>query len=130
MSEPEVRQLAFPMGHEAARAFDGLRSIETSFPVLEISRLARIETYRKNMYRPAYYIHKWWARRPGVTFRSILLGTLLPKDHSPIDFLYQDHHFKDVVILDPFMGGAPPLARLCASKPKSLGWTSTPSLGS
>lgn len=98
-------QLALPFGCEVPSVLIGPRSIEVDFPVVEISRLAKIESYRKNIYRPAYYIHKWWARRAGAVFRAILLGTLLPADCSPMDFFYQANSFEDVVILDPFMGG-------------------------
>mgnify|MGYP005844433763 CR=1 FL=1 len=83
----------------------GRRAIEADFPILEVSRLAQLESYRKNIYRPAYYIHKWWARRTGATFRAILLGALLPEGYSPLEFFYQANTFDDVVILDPFMGG-------------------------
>jgi hypothetical protein len=34
--------------------------------------LARLESYNKNLYRPNTYLHKWWARRCGTTFRAIL----------------------------------------------------------
>jgi len=101
----ELIQLALPLDREAPRAAQGRRAIEADFPVLEISRLAQLESYRKNIYRPAYYIHKWWARRTGATFRAILLGALLPEGHSPLEFFYQANTFDDAVILDPFMGG-------------------------
>jgi putative DNA methylase len=101
----EALQLAFPLAREAPRATQGRRSIEADFPNLEVSRLARLESYRKNVYRPAYYIHKWWARRTGATFRAILLGALLPEGYSPLDFFYQANNFQGAVILDPFMGG-------------------------
>jgi hypothetical protein len=55
---PEAVQLALPLDREAPRASQGRRSIEADFPVLEVSRLARLESYRKNICRPAYYIHK------------------------------------------------------------------------
>jgi putative DNA methylase len=101
----EALQLALPLAREAPRATQGRRSIEADFPVLEVSRLAQLESYRKNVYRPAYYIHKWWARRTGATFRAILLGALLPEGQSPMDFFYQANDFQEAVILDPFMGG-------------------------
>ena len=101
----ELMQLSLPLEKTATRAYQERRSIEQDFPVLEVSRLAQIESYRKNIYRPAYYIHKWWARRTGATFRAILLGVLLPEGESPLDFFYQANTFDDVVILDPFMGG-------------------------
>jgi len=101
----EAIQLALPIARETPKAVQGRRAIEADFPVLEISRLAQVESYRKNVYRPAYYIHKWWARRTGATFRAILLGTLLPEGYSPLDFFYQANNFPEAVILDPFMGG-------------------------
>jgi len=104
-AEREATQLALPLGCEAPLALTGIRSIEVDFPVIEISHLAKIESYRKNIYRPAYYIHKWWARRTGATFRAILLGTLLPGNCSPMDFFYRANSFEDAIILDPFMGG-------------------------
>jgi hypothetical protein len=72
----EPIQLPLPLAREAPRVAQGKRAIEADFPVLEISRLARVESYRKNVYRPAYYIHKWWARRMGATFCAIRLGVL------------------------------------------------------
>jgi putative DNA methylase len=101
----EAVQLALPLDREAPRASQGRRSIEIDFPILEVSQLAQLESYRKNIYRPAYYIHKWWARRTGATFRAILLGALLPEGHSPLEFFYQANAFQDAIILDPFMGG-------------------------
>lgn len=101
----EAIQLALPIARETPKAAQGRRAIEADFPVLEISRLAQVESYRKNVYRPAYYIHKWWARRTGATFRAILLGALLPEGYSPLDFFYQANNFPEAVILDPFMGG-------------------------
>lgn len=101
----EVVQLAFSFDRAVPLARAGLRAIEADFPVAEISRLAKIESYRKNIYRAAYYIHKWWARRAGATFRAILLGALLPEGESPMDYFYQANSFEDIVILDPFMGG-------------------------
>lgn len=79
--------------------------IETTFPIVEVSRLAKLESYRKNIYRPPYYIHKWWARRVGTTFRAILLSALLPEGSSFEDAFYSSHDFGDFVVLDPFMGG-------------------------
>lgn len=38
-----------------------------------ISKLAQDETGKRQHYRPIYSLHKWWARRPGTLFRSILL---------------------------------------------------------
>jgi hypothetical protein len=76
-NKPPPGQDRRPLARAAPGAGQGIRAIEADFPFLEVSRLAQLESYRKNVYRPAYYIHKWWARRTGTTFRAILLGTLL-----------------------------------------------------
>jgi putative DNA methylase len=74
-------------------------------PYVELSAMARVEAHRKNIYRPPYYIHKWWARRIGSVFRGIALDMLLPEGESVMDAYYRTHDFSDTVVLDPFMGG-------------------------
>lgn len=67
--------------------------------------MSRVEAHRKNIYRPPYYVHKWWARRTGSVFRGIALDLLLPPDEDVMEAYYRSHDFADVVVLDPFMGG-------------------------
>lgn len=74
-------------------------------PYVDLSVMARVEAHRKNIYRPPYYIHKWWARRTGSVFRGIALDMLLPEGEDVMDAYYRAHDFSDVVVLDPFMGG-------------------------
>jgi putative DNA methylase len=74
-------------------------------PYVELSAMARVEAHRKNIYRPPYYVHKWWARRIGSVFRGITLDMLLPETENVMDAYYQAHDFSDIVVLDPFMGG-------------------------
>ena len=35
------------------------------FPFEAIDQIAERESYRKEIYRPIYHIHKWWAQRLG-----------------------------------------------------------------
>jgi putative DNA methylase len=65
-------------------------------------RLARLETYNKHYYRPNTYLHKWWARRCGTTFRYILKQ--LVTDPQQRDY-YAAGGLDGRVILDPMMGG-------------------------
>lgn len=74
-------------------------------PYVDLSVMARVEAHRKNIYRPPYYVHKWWARRTGSVFRGIALDMLLPEGADVMDAYYRAHDFSDVVVLDPFMGG-------------------------
>jgi putative DNA methylase len=81
------------------------RLIETdSFPFEFLSTIAKRESWRKEIYRPIYHIHKWWAKRLGSIFRGILLGCLLPENSNLKDNFYKKHDFSGTSIFDPFMG--------------------------
>lgn len=81
------------------------RLIETDrFPIEFISRLAERESWRKEVHRPIYHIHKWWAKRLGSVFRGALLGCLLPEDARMEDEFYRHHNFAGVTVFEPFMG--------------------------
>jgi putative DNA methylase len=76
--------------------------IDSSFDVAFADRLARYETYNKHNYRPNTYLHKWWGRRCGSTFRLILKGLVDDPDRQPY---YIPGGLEGKVILDPMMGG-------------------------
>lgn len=74
-------------------------------PYHEISVLSRHEAHRKAAHRPAYYVHKWWARRTGSVFRAILLDQLLNPGEDRMRAMACAHDFSDTVVLDCFHGG-------------------------
>jgi putative DNA methylase len=74
-------------------------------PYPEISLLSRHEAHRKSAHRPAYYVHKWWARRTGSVFRGILLDHLLGPGEDRMAAMARSHDFSDTVVLDCFHGG-------------------------
>ncbi len=81
------------------------RLIETdAFPFEFLSVVAERESWRKEIYRPIYHIHKWWANRLGTIFRGVLLGCLFPEGADLQDVFYKKHRFGEVSIFDPFMG--------------------------
>jgi len=87
-------------GHSLER-----RLIESdSFPFEFISQLAEMESWRKEVYRPIYHIHKWWAKRLGSVFRGILLGSALPDSENLVEAFYRQHDFAGLAVFDPFMG--------------------------
>jgi len=79
--------------------------IESFLPLAQLNRLAELESYNKHLYRPATYIHKWWARRLGSVFRTILLAAFLEEVDDLWAKYYQGANFKGKIVLDPFMGG-------------------------
>ncbi len=85
-------------------------TIEENFPLDEIQSIAKVESQRRQFYRPIYSIHKSWARRPGSTFRAIGLadlysGPLFNSNEIGKGAFYQNHVFNDKIVLDPFCGG-------------------------
>lgn len=74
-------------------------------PFDKIYEAARKEASRK---KPAFFIHKYFARRITCNFRMMLLGLLLPYDEDIWNYIYDSYehiNLKDLHILDPFMGG-------------------------
>ncbi|MHA1910948.1 MAG: DNA methyltransferase [Candidatus Kariarchaeaceae archaeon] len=112
------------------------------FPSGLVSVLSQMENAKRQYYRPIYSLHKWWARRPGVTFRAIgmyylsnehlILKTKNQKDIFPsiiseeveLDHqspFFKEQSFSDKVVLDPFMGGGTTLVELARMKAKVIG---------
>ena len=66
--------------------------------------VAERESWRKEVYRPVYHVHKWWAKRLGSVFRGIVLGCLLPRDADLQKAFYESPDFPGVTVFDPFLG--------------------------
>jgi len=82
-----------------------MRLIECdSFSFEFLSELAERESWRKEIHRPIYHVHKWWAKRLGSVFRGILLGCALPAQVALEDEFYNAHSFGELRVFDPFMG--------------------------
>ena len=47
---------------------------QSAFPFEHLSDIAELESWRKEVNRPVYHMHKWWATRLGSVFRAILLA--------------------------------------------------------
>jgi adenine-specific DNA methylase len=99
------------------------KPIEIDFPIEQVNEIAERESHAKEKYRPIYFIHKWWARRLGSVFRTIVLYSLLDENAKvlqnddkwrPVTKEELDNpwllYLKDVdlggkIVLDPMMGG-------------------------
>lgn len=81
------------------------RLIESDdFPFEFLSSLGERESWRKEINRPIYHLHKWWAKRLGSVFRGIILGCLTPQGSNLEQSFYEKQDYDRVVVLDPFMG--------------------------
>ncbi len=79
--------------------------ILNDFPYVEISKIAEKESWRKEVYRPIYHIHKWWAQRLGSVFRSIIIGCYTENQQDFFKEYYNPSMRNwDKSVLDPFMG--------------------------
>jgi putative DNA methylase len=74
-------------------------------PFDKVYEAARKEASRK---KPAFFIHKYFARRITLNYRMMLIGSLLPKNSDIYEHLYKSYENSDLngfTVLDPFMGG-------------------------
>jgi len=92
----------WPVSHSRPVVEGRTLPIDQLFDVSFADEIARLESYNKHHYRPNTYLHKWWARRCGSTFRLILKH--LVADPKQRDY-YAPGGLEGKVILDPMMGG-------------------------
>lgn len=81
---------------------EGEYAIDSIFHEKFADTLSRLEAYNKHLFRPNTYLHKWWARRCGSTFRTILKQFIT--DPNRRDY-YAPKGLEGKIILDPMMGG-------------------------
>jgi adenine-specific DNA methylase/DNA-binding XRE family transcriptional regulator len=116
-----VRESGVEYGTSAYQ-LSGPRAIEaTEFPFERISDVAEMESWRKELNRPIYHVHKWWAQRLGSVFRSILLGAFLPQESDVHAAFYENHSFDNAVVLDPFMGSGTTLGEALKLGARAIG---------
>ena len=96
-------------------------ALECDFPLVEISQVAEQESWRKEINRPIYHIHKWWATRLGSVFRGFTLGALSQPGTDIWAQFYKTHDLAGKVVLDPFMGSGTTLGEAVKLGSKAIG---------
>lgn len=94
---------------------------DSTFPFEKVSDVAELESWRKEINRPIYHIHKWWARRLGTVFRAITLGALSPSGTDIFNALYQPVRLDNYVVFDPFMGSGTTIGEAAKLGAKAIG---------
>ena len=79
-------------------------AIERDFDIGFVARLTADEKQIQQNYRPIIGVHKWFARRPGALFRSLLLSEFACKGGLQSAY-FKPTMLENVTIADPFMGG-------------------------
>lgn len=81
--------------------------IEKNFDIPFVAAMALREKQIQQNYRPIIAVHKWFARRPGTLFRSLLLSEFT---QGPLrERYFEANNLKGIRVADPFMGGGTPL---------------------
>jgi putative DNA methylase len=80
------------------------RAIDDGFPFEALSDIAEAESWRKEVYRPIYHIHKWWAQRLGSIFRAAIIASAVPRGSPVLEYFRQAVSLDGLVVFDPFMG--------------------------
>jgi len=109
------------MAHTKKALASFATALECDFPVVEISKIAEQESWRKEINRPIYHIHKWWATRLGSVFRAIVLGALSPPGVDIWKNFYKTHELTGKVVLDPFMGSGTTMGEAIKLGAKAIG---------
>lgn len=97
----EARQLTFDELFRTPQARHSL-TIDRAFPESFVDELSRQEVFNKHLFRPNTYLHKWWARRCGSTFRAILKQFVPTSERR--DY-YAPGGLEGRIVFDPMMGG-------------------------
>lgn len=80
------------------------RAIDEGFPFEWLSDIAEAESWRKEVFRPIYHPHKWWAQRLGSVFRAAIIASAVPRGTPVLDYFWQPISLDGLVVFDPFMG--------------------------
>lgn len=82
----------------------GERAIDDGFPFEAVSDIAEAESWRKEVFRPIYHVHKWWAQRLGSVFRAAIIAAAVPRDAPVLGYFQQPIALAGLTVFDPFMG--------------------------
>ncbi|MCY4610755.1 MAG: DNA methyltransferase [Gammaproteobacteria bacterium] len=100
----------------------GQRAIEDEdFPFEKLSQIAEAESWRKEINRPTYHIHKWWAHRLGSVFRAIAIAAFAPAGSDVLDLFYRRTRIPGQIVFDPFMGSGTTVGEVAKLGGRAIG---------
>jgi len=114
-AEPTTQTVAQPS------VMEGTAIESDNFPFEFVSEIAEAESWRKEIHRPTYHVHKWWAQRLGSAFRAIILSATSPADVDLRDTFYQPMRLNRTVVFDPFMGSGTTIGETIKAGGRAIG---------
>lgn len=105
---------------------DHRTALEDDFAFEDLSEVAEVESWRKEIYRPLYHTHKWWAQRLGSVFRAIVIAGLSPAGTDVMRRFYEPARFDGQVVFDPFMGSGTTVGEAHKLGCTAIGWDVNP----
>ena len=79
-------------------------ALENDFPSAAISKVATLESWRKEIHAPASHTHKWWAQRLSSVLRAVIIAAYSKNSNETLQRINSGLNLKNVRILDPFAG--------------------------
>ncbi len=112
--------------HRAALTVPSVSALESSFPGAAISRLAEVESWRKEIHRPATHTHKWWAQRLGTVFRGVLLAATAADFEDALAAYGAATSLEGLTVFDPFAGSGTTLVEAAKTGASVIGFDINP----
>lgn len=122
----QTKQIKRDRKHSAFSGWPAQTLLEAgNVPITQIAELALREGQSSN---PLYRVHRWFARRVGSQFRSILTALILKPDQA--DIFWETYLGKTsidgAVVLDPFIGGGTSLVESMRCNARVIGFDIDP----
>lgn len=103
-----------------------MSALEASFPGAAISQLAEVESWRKEIHRPATHTHKWWAQRLGTVFRGIVVSATAADDEDALVAYASATSLEGLTVFDPFAGSGTTLVEAAKAGASVIGFDINP----
>lgn len=101
-------------------------ALEATFPGAAISQLAEVESWRKEIHRPATHTHKWWAQRLGTVFRGIVVSATATAGEDALAAYQAATSLEGLTVFDPFAGSGTTLVEAAKTGASVIGFDINP----
>lgn len=111
---------------QVASGIPAITALERAFPAAAVSQLAEVESWRKEIHRPATHTHKWWAQRLGTVFRAILIAAVTPGSGDALTAYSSAIRLTGLRVMDPFAGSGTTVVEAAKMGATAIGFDINP----